>query len=97
MEFGTSSVTRRVTVNAPLPEVWGLVGNFHGLDQWHPAVEKSSPSVARKDDPCDIDRCGQFDLRPLFAIRGRDPTVVIPVKTVVEMCDGMDRVVGNHR
>jgi hypothetical protein len=41
MAYMTSSVTRNVTLNAPLPEVWGVVGNFHGVAQWHPAVAES--------------------------------------------------------
>jgi len=46
----TTSVTRSVTLNAPLPEVWGLVGNFHGLDRWHPAVEKSVREAAGHEE-----------------------------------------------
>ncbi len=42
MKFKTSSVTRKTTLNAPLTEVWGLIGNFHGLANWHPAVESST-------------------------------------------------------
>ena len=42
MAFRTSSVTRNMTLNAQLTEVWGLVGNFHGLAIWHPAVESST-------------------------------------------------------
>lgn len=41
MAYMTSSVTRKITLNVPLPEVWGLIGNFHGLAQWHPAVAES--------------------------------------------------------
>jgi len=46
MAYMTSSVTRKVTLNAPLPEVWGLIGNFHGLGQWHPAVAESIRETA---------------------------------------------------
>jgi hypothetical protein len=42
MAFMTSSVTRKVTLHAPVPEVWGLVGDFHGVADWHPAVESST-------------------------------------------------------
>jgi hypothetical protein len=42
MAFMTHSVTRKVTLNAPVSEVWGLVGDFHGLAGWHPAVESSA-------------------------------------------------------
>lgn len=37
----TVSVTRKVTLKAPLATVWGLVGDFHRADLWHPAIEKS--------------------------------------------------------
>ena len=37
----TSSVTRSATLGAPLTEIWGLVGNFHRVNEWHPAVEAS--------------------------------------------------------
>ena len=42
MAYMTSSVTRKATLKASLPEVWGLIGNFHGVAQWHPAVESST-------------------------------------------------------
>ena len=42
MTFMTSSVTRTMTLSAPISEVWGLIGNFHGLAIWHPAVESST-------------------------------------------------------
>jgi hypothetical protein len=42
MAFRTISVTRSLTLNAQLTEAWGLVGNFHGLANWHPAVESST-------------------------------------------------------
>jgi hypothetical protein len=38
----TSSVTRKVTLKAPISEVWGLIGNFHGVAEWHPAVAASA-------------------------------------------------------
>jgi len=41
MNYMTSSVTRKVTLKASVPEVWGLIGNFHGVAQWHPAVAES--------------------------------------------------------
>ncbi len=37
----TVSVTRKATLKAPLTEVWGLIGNFHGVARWHPAVAES--------------------------------------------------------
>lgn len=42
MAFMTSSVTRTATLDAPLTDVWGVVGNFHGVANWHPAVENST-------------------------------------------------------
>ena len=42
MAFMTSSVTRTATLDAPLTDVWGVVGNFHGVANWHPAVESST-------------------------------------------------------
>lgn len=41
MAFRTSSVTRKATLHAPVSKVWGLVGGFHRLAEWHPGVEKS--------------------------------------------------------
>ncbi|HSF95166.1 MAG TPA: SRPBCC family protein [Thermohalobaculum sp.] len=46
MAYMTSTVTRKATFNAPLPEVWGLVGNFHGVHHWHPAVADSIRETA---------------------------------------------------
>ena len=52
--------------------------------------------IARKDHARDRCRRGQFDLRPLFALRGRDPTVVVAVEAVVEVRHGMDGVAGEE-
>ena len=41
MAYMTSSVTRSVVLNAPLSEVWGLIGDFHAADEWHPAIAES--------------------------------------------------------
>ena len=41
MAFRTSSVTRKQTLHAPVSKVWGLVGGFHRVAEWHPAVEQS--------------------------------------------------------
>ena len=35
------TVTRSVSVDAPADEVWRLIGDFHGIDRWHPAVATS--------------------------------------------------------
>jgi hypothetical protein len=42
MAFMGGSVTRTATLDAPLTDVWGVVGNFHGVANWHPAVESST-------------------------------------------------------
>ena len=41
MAYMTSSVTRKATLKSPLSEIWGLIGNFHRLHDWHPAVVDS--------------------------------------------------------
>jgi hypothetical protein len=45
-----SSVIRSVTLRAPLTEVWGLVGNFHRVHEWHPAVENSIREAVRGEE-----------------------------------------------
>lgn len=40
-----AKVSRSVTLNGSLADVWGLIGNFQGLGDWHPAVE----SVTKED------------------------------------------------
>ena len=35
-------VKEKVLVNAPAKAVWALVGGFHVLDRWHPAVTASA-------------------------------------------------------
>jgi hypothetical protein len=45
-----TSVTRRVTLAAPMIEVWGLVGNFHRVADWHPAIEASVRETAGKEE-----------------------------------------------
>lgn len=42
MALMTSSVMRSATLNASVTEVWGLVGDFHKVHEWHPAVEDST-------------------------------------------------------
>jgi hypothetical protein len=46
MAYMNSSVTRRATFKAPVSEVWGVVGNFHGAHDWHPAVADSIRETA---------------------------------------------------
>ena len=41
MSYMTKSVTRKVTLAAPVSKVWPLLGNFHAVAEWHPAVESS--------------------------------------------------------
>ena len=36
------SVSRSVEVPADIRDVWAVVGDFHGLDKWHPAVASST-------------------------------------------------------
>jgi mxaD protein len=38
---GSLSVTREVTVDVSPATAWKLVGNFNGLDVWHPAIKNS--------------------------------------------------------
>lgn len=40
-----AEVSRTITLNASLDDVWGLIGGFQALADWHPAAE----SVARED------------------------------------------------
>jgi len=46
----TVSVTRKVTLKAPLTTVWGLVGDFHRADLWHPAIDKSIRETAGAEE-----------------------------------------------
>ena len=50
MARDTSSVTRSVRVGAPAAEVWGLVGDFHRIDDWHPGIAKSERAVIGDDE-----------------------------------------------
>jgi polyketide cyclase/dehydrase/lipid transport protein len=50
MTFMTSTVTRSATLNASLTEVWALVGNFHKVHEWHPAVEASTRSTVGDEE-----------------------------------------------
>ncbi len=42
-------VEEKVLVNAPAEAVWALVGGFHVLDRWHPAVIASALLGTGKD------------------------------------------------
>ncbi len=44
------SVTRSVTLEAHVDEVWRLIGDFHRLDRWHPAIAKSERAVIADDE-----------------------------------------------
>ena len=37
-------VSKTLTVDAPPAKVWQTVGDFCGIGQWHPAVEKCEPA-----------------------------------------------------
>jgi hypothetical protein len=50
MTLMTSSVTRSATLGASLTEIWGLVGNFHRVNEWHPAVESSTKYTVRDEE-----------------------------------------------
>ena len=39
---GALSVTREATLDAAPATVWKLIGNFQGLDVWHPALAGST-------------------------------------------------------
>ena len=39
---GNLSVTREATLDAAPSTAWKLIGNFHGLDVWHPALAGST-------------------------------------------------------
>ena len=83
MDETTVSVTRSVTLNAPLPEVWGLVGNFHGADRWHPAIAESIREAA-----------GEAEFRLLKIAGGGEILERLGAKPplVDEVCD----IVGHH-
>ena len=50
MERNPVGVTRSVTLDAPESEVWRLIGDFHRLDRWHPAVAKSERALIGDDE-----------------------------------------------
>ena len=50
MAFMTHSVTRKVKLNAPVASVWGLIGDFHGVAEWHPAVESSTREAVGNEE-----------------------------------------------
>lgn len=50
MSRKTATVTRRVTVAAPVSEVWALIGDFHGVPRWHPAIAKSERATIGEDE-----------------------------------------------
>jgi len=37
-----ATVSRSITLNASVDEVWGVIGNFQGLADWHPAAASVS-------------------------------------------------------
>ena len=50
MAFMTHSVMRKVKLNAPVASVWGLIGDFHGVAEWHPAVESSTREAVGNEE-----------------------------------------------
>jgi len=42
MSFERISVSRSVDLASPIAEVWAVIGDFHGLDRWHPAIASST-------------------------------------------------------
>ncbi|HUF87546.1 MAG TPA: SRPBCC family protein [Thermohalobaculum sp.] len=45
-----ATVTRSATVNAPMSEVWTLIGDFHGVDRWHPVVATCERATIGDDE-----------------------------------------------
>ncbi len=43
-------VRRSTVINAPIAQVWKILRDFNGHDQWHPAVERSSVDDGLKTD-----------------------------------------------
>lgn len=41
---GELMVNEEVTLAAPVNEVWGVVGDYYGLHNWHPAVNSTQAS-----------------------------------------------------
>jgi len=46
----TVSVARSVTLKASPAEVWGLIGDFHGADTWHPMIAASQREAAGDEE-----------------------------------------------
>src|SRR4249920_2439694 len=44
------SVSRSTIIAAPIETVWGVLRDFNGHDQWHPAVEESHIEGVRAGD-----------------------------------------------
>lgn len=44
-------VTRTVTIDAPVAQVWAKCGSFDALDQWHPAVAKDTITKGENNVP----------------------------------------------
>ena len=45
-----TSVSRTITLAAPIREVWAVAGDFHGLHVWHPAVAASTREAVGEDE-----------------------------------------------
>jgi mxaD protein len=44
-------VTRTVTIDAPVDQVWAKCGDFDALDRWHPAVAKDTLTKGKNNVP----------------------------------------------
>jgi hypothetical protein len=45
-----SDVSRTITLNASVEDVWGLIGDFQGLANWHPAAESVTKEESGGDE-----------------------------------------------
>ena len=45
-----TAVSRTVTLQAPVLEVWALIGDFHGMQRWHPMVKSSTREHVGDDE-----------------------------------------------
>ncbi|GAB4293283.1 MAG: hypothetical protein Kow0083_06430 [Methylophaga sp.] len=48
---GSLSVEKETTVNASPATVWKMIGNFNGLDVWHPVVVGSELTTGVNNEP----------------------------------------------
>jgi hypothetical protein len=53
-----AKLSMSVDVNAPADEVWPVVGDFTGLDRWHPAVERCDANSGTAGSTRDLHLAG---------------------------------------